>query len=530
MLERLEAVRVVPEHGVGACVDRGVGAGDVVSMRGEGALDSPVDRDEDQVGPRSPADRGAAAAVLTILSFAGARFKASRRFRYVTMAAAAHLVILSVLTFFVIPSKKDIGDYDVHWTVDGAENTIGDPDLPDEGALPPASDVETVAQAPIESILPPTEAMPRPDLGEGGPGETHRPMRILRRFPTDAVASYLSIRLDPSRKEKHLRDARGDLRTLIAIRKAFASLAKTQQKDGSWAPGKGYEGYREGVTGLALLAFLADGHSVHRGDHRAVVAKAVAFLRRQQHDGMIADPTFDRPMMGHAIATLALLEVWGTDYEHMRGGRISLRRDIRDAVRVIVEARKSDGGWRYQPRRNEDDSSKSDVSVSVWQVLALGLARDAGFPVPTRILTGARDFLTSRIRTADGAVGDHGVPGAEEALNPTLTAGALLIAPDLKTDNAIAGRQRATIRAAVPGKDAPRDPLLWFYATQGLRRLGDRGHAAWSRHTTAILLDAQRIDGSWSPDALHGQQGGSAFTTALGALILSVDFRDGRSL
>jgi len=82
----------------------------------------------------------------------------------------------------------------------------------------------------------------------------------------------------------------------------------------------------------------------------------------------------------------------------------------------------------------------------------------------------------------------------------------------------------------VPGADAPRDPLLWFYATQGLRRLGDQGHAAWSRHATAVLLETQRKDGSWSPDAIHGQQGGGAFTTALGALILSVDFRDGRGL
>ena len=74
-----------------------------------------------------------------------------------------------------------------------------------------------------------------------------------------------------------------------------------------------------------------------------------------------------------------------------------------------------------------------------------------------------------------------------------------------------------------------RDPLLWFYATLGMRRTGDPGFASWSAFTVRTLLESQRRDGSWVPEMLHGQQGGPAYATAMGALVLAVDFRDRRT-
>jgi hypothetical protein len=80
----------------------------------------------------------------------------------------------------------------------------------------------------------------------------------------------------------------------------------------------------------------------------------------------------------------------------------------------------------------------------------------------------------------------------------------------------------------MPDGDGPRNPLLWFYATTALRRLGDEGHGRWSEFAVRTLLETQAADGSWPPEALYGQQGGVVYTTALGALVLSVDFRDAR--
>ena len=77
------------------------------------------------------------------------------------------------------------------------------------------------------------------------------------------------------------------------------------------------------------------------------------------------------PMYEHGFATLFLAEVYG----------MSPRDDMRDklarAVDLIVRTQNAEGGWRYQPRRED-----ADISVTICQVMALRAARNAGLKVP----------------------------------------------------------------------------------------------------------------------------------------------------
>ena len=65
-------------------------------------------------------------------------------------------------------------------------------------------------------------------------------------------------------------------------------------------------------------------------------------------------------MYEHGFATLFLAEVYG----------MSPRDDLRDkltrAIDLIVRTQNSEGGWRYQPRRED-----ADLSVTICQVMAL---------------------------------------------------------------------------------------------------------------------------------------------------------------
>jgi putative zinc finger protein len=488
---------------------------------------------EFEVSPRPQADRGTAAAVLTLLAFAGSRFKASRRFRVVTLSAAAHVIVLAVLTFFVLPGANDGPDAIIVFRDFGQMSDRPDEPSDDEPGVPVD---DGVTEKPGELVevgewLPLPTRTTEPSLGPwtADPKNPRQSVRARRQFPNDLVAAWMMDRIDEDRKATRLKSADRDERVAAAVRAGLAALARTQREDGSWACGREYSGYEDGVTSLAVLAFLGNGQSAQRGEYRKTVSRAAAWLRgRQQKNGMIGDPEFDRPMYGHALATLAMVEIYGLDYEFMAGGRSQLLRRIRRAIQWTESAQKADGGWRYVARSDESDMSPGDASVTIWQVLALGAARDAGLRVSTDILSRARKFLLERTRLVDGVLGYQGTPAAGKSIDLTLTAGALAAGPHLHESKDLARLRRVKLAASLPTSNDVTDPLLWFYATLGLRGTGDRAFASWTDFTTRTLLESQLANGSWAPEVRHGQQGGPTYATAMSVLILSVDYRDSR--
>jgi hypothetical protein len=160
-------------------------------------------------------------------------------------------------------------------------------------------------------------------------------------------------------------------------------LSLTQDPEGFWRSDIGYKlnyGYRivegkenkphVGITSLACLAFLANGHLPGQGEYGRCVEKGLDFVLSctQEKDGFI---TYEGTRMySHAFATLFLAEVYGTTYDER------VREKLQLAVNLIEKSQNSEGGWRYEPLAQD-----SDMSITVCQVQALRAARNIGIKI-----------------------------------------------------------------------------------------------------------------------------------------------------
>ena len=95
-------------------------------------------------------------------------------------------------------------------------------------------------------------------------------------------------------------------------------------------------------------------------------------------------------MYGHGFATMFLAECYGMS------PRPELREKLSKAVKIIVNSQNKEGGWRYQPVRDD-----ADISVTVCQVMALRAARNAGLFVPNETIDRSIDYV-KRSQNADG--------------------------------------------------------------------------------------------------------------------------------
>ena len=148
-----------------------------------------------------------------------------------------------------------------------------------------------------------------------------------------------------------------------SLRLALGWLAAHQSPDGSWdgdgfmsncgklgtgtCDGPGAAPHDIGLTGLALLAFLGDGNTLSKGEHRDVVRRGVRWLldRQQFFDtGQVGEST-ERLLYRHSIATLALSETLLFDENP------SLRAHVERAVEFLLRAQNPRSGWGYASER-----------------------------------------------------------------------------------------------------------------------------------------------------------------------------------
>mgnify|MGYP001052966354 FL=1 len=173
-------------------------------------------------------------------------------------------------------------------------------------------------------------------------------------------------------------DVPQDMRAMItpetdrAIQNGLAWLARSQQPDGSFGSGT-YRG-NIAVTSLAGLAFMAGGSSPGRGPYGANVDKALTYVMDNTSPAgfiAVAAASTHGPMYSHGFGTLFLAEAYGMTR------RPEIREKLQKAVRLIIDTQNNEGGWRYQPVRND-----ADVSVTICEINALRAARNAGLYIP----------------------------------------------------------------------------------------------------------------------------------------------------
>ena len=329
----------------------------------------------------------------------------------------------------------------------------------------------------------------------------------------------------------------GSRRTEQAVEDALAWLARSQEANGRWDPqrfGAGREtrvlghnrdqaGIRSdtGITGLALLTFLAAGHTHYEGEYRDTIRRGLQFITAQQAaDGNLAGEAklFAR-MYCHGMASLAASEALAMT------GDPQLRPYVERAVRYTVDSQDpTTGGWRYQPGDRDGDMSQFG-----WQLMSLKSAEMAGIPIASETRSGMLRFLRSVSKGRHRGLASYR-PGTMPSR--TMTAEGLACRYFLNVQQDYRSISEATryLSEEKPGTAAGKPNLYyWYYATLALRQSESAAWREWNASLQQALLSRQeRIGdaaGSWNPDTVWGSYGGRVYSTALATLCLEVYYR-----
>jgi hypothetical protein len=348
------------------------------------------------------------------------------------------------------------------------------------------------------------------------------------------IPEIYRLRVAPDRSK--LAQQRGATpETEAAVQAALRWLAANQSADGRWAPiahGGGREAYvlgrdrdgagaqaDTGITGLALLAFLAAGHTHQRGDYQENVRRGLEYLlRAQAEDGSVAgDAKIFARMYCHAMATFALSEAYAMS------GDTRLQGAIQRAVDFTIAAQdRSGGGWRYKP------GDPGDTSQLGWQLLALKSAQLADIPVPDETRRNAWSFLNS-VSSGDN-FGLAAYRPSEQPSRP-MTAEALLcrLFLGLQPDHALCREAGDFLLGQLPGEGSKLNLYYCYYGTLAMYQLQGPHWERWNAAMQQALLQTQQTGGptagSWNPDTLWGSYGGRVYSTALATLCLEVYYR-----
>lgn len=313
-----------------------------------------------------------------------------------------------------------------------------------------------------------------------------------------------------------------------AIDKALSWLAAQQHKEGYWPSGLGKD---PAITSLAVMAFLAKGHTPGNGPYGERINRGIDFvLGCAKPNGMLVAGS--ATMYIHGISTLMLSEVSGM-VDRERQDRID--KVLPHAVRLILTAQQVKkapqfaGGWRYTPQ-----SGDSDISLTGWSLMALRSARGNGALVPKDAIDKAVEFVL-RCRPAGAKVnrkdpkaqpiGFAYQPGGPSGLART---GVALLCLEL------CGRHRSD--DALDAGDyvlghLPRNYgeayfyYSIYYCSQGMFQLGGSYWEKWAPHLYEMMLKFQSKDGSWRQGASGEAPGGTCYSTAISVLALTVSYR-----
>lgn len=284
------------------------------------------------------------------------------------------------------------------------------------------------------------------------------------------------------------------------------------------------------MTALAVMALASIGHQpVDKSIEGAAIQRALDFLLRAEasQDGYFG--VDGSRMYGHGITTLALTELLGMGVSKEQDKL--LRERCQKAVTLILRSQqvpKQDprhaGGWRYGP-----DSNDSDLSVSVWQVMALRSAQNAGLTVPKSAIDRAVAYLKRSYYSPRNAAG---VP-----LNPRSGFGYIPGHPPRYASTAagmlslqVCGQYDAPEVAGAAAMLEARQIAIhesWFYYgtyyySIGMQKRGGAQAKIGRETTEKLLLGAQSPDGSWSGSDGMERGAGRVYSTTLAMLSLAV--------
>jgi hypothetical protein len=319
-------------------------------------------------------------------------------------------------------------------------------------------------------------------------------------------------------------------KTDVAIGKAIDFLVSAQDKDGAICEANHNQ---TAMTSLAIMAMAATGHQPSDDTKQGIAMKrALSYVLRpdrQEVQGFFGGRDGSR-MYGHGITTLMLSEMLGM------GVDAQMDQVIRDRCRLAVELIKrsqalekdprNKGGWRY-----EADSRVSDLSISVWQVMALRSARNAGMDVPKETIDNAIDYIKRCYHSKRGPDGKpenlKSACGYEPSRTPeyAMAAAGLL---SLQVCGAYDSLEAKGSADWLKEKKVEYGGEWFFYGTyyyaQGMFQRGGDYSTHARKLVEELLLPKQGPDGSWQGQSGQERNAGKVYATSLAVLSLAVKF------
>lgn len=326
----------------------------------------------------------------------------------------------------------------------------------------------------------------------------------------------------------------------IATERAAAYLVRMQEANGAFNDPRSRESARNGyaMTALGIMALASIGHQpVDPGREGVAMKRALDFILRPDRRRNSSGRGYEyfgadgSRMYGHGITTLCLTEMLGMTVD--RTQEIKLRKLTQSAIDLILasqKARKSQakyrGGWRYEPTSHD-----SDLSVTVWQLMALRSARNAGMKVPKTAIDAAVAYLKkSYFSSRNGRgiptnmrSGCGYIPGQPPRFS-TAAAGLLSLqvcgeydAPEVRGSTNWMMNQRIT----------PNESWFYYglyYYAQGMQKREKRIADHARQVTEDLLLKLQQADGSWVGTDGMERMAGKIYSTSLALLSLSVKY------
>jgi prenyltransferase beta subunit len=321
-------------------------------------------------------------------------------------------------------------------------------------------------------------------------------------FVTLLFICVTSVPAADSKDKAQTEEVKMNERARKATARALEWLASRQNSDGSWSEGR-YP-HNTAITSFALLAFLSQGHLPNQGTYGPEVAKGCRFLLASaREDGYLAGPRGGN-MYCHAMATLALAELWG-----MTGDK-DIKPALTKAVNLIVGCQNYDGGWRYEPQ-----PTGADISVTIMQVMALRAAKNSGLHVKDETMRRAIAYIKRCYHRRMGGFSYQ--PGSPPGFART-AAGVCVLQ--------LTGEYKA---AEIPEainfmkQRANERYHFWYghyYASHAMHQVGGREWEDWYNRICNSFLPMQSSDGSWS--SRDRFEVGPVYQTAIAVIILSV--------
>ncbi len=315
-----------------------------------------------------------------------------------------------------------------------------------------------------------------------------------------------------------------------AVEKGLAFLLANQKEDGRITD----RNHPIAMTALSIMAMASIGTTpmdpTPRGKTMNKALEYVLSDQNQNAEGYFGDQDGSR-MYGHGIITLMLTEMLGMGASPQQNQKI--HNSLVDALQVILasqaisKSRELKGGWRYTP-----SSRDSDLSVSVWQLMALRSAKNDELNVPAEAIDLAVRYLQYSYTTRpdrDGNLpkqpaGFSYTPGSGHPTFTMTSAGLLALQVCGKYDSPmVSGAAEWLLQH--PAKINER---FFFYGTyyyaQGMHQVGGKYADAAAQRVRDTLLKAQRGDGSWQSQSSEEKNVGRVYATSLAILSLSVRY------